>query len=144
MTEYNELTGRARFLARLDYLVKQCSEENWIELYENPLDETAIKNTKKIIENSDDETLDFYILFPSPNATLLFECRWHLIASMSVGNDGCSYAAVKDEKLHHDKEYSEIMGYIKPFNTEEAVRKLKEMKDFFTEEEITFIEKKEK
>ena len=120
-------SNKEKLLNRLDELYNSLNYNNWDGYGSYPIEKESYTNAYNIIQNSEDEVLEFWIIFPSPNGTILFEFKRDEIASVSVGNTGFSYAAMKelDNVIWGDYQYDlnkavitlkeivQFLGYIK-------------------------------
>lgn len=86
-------TEREYMLARLDRFINELNKENWDGYGAYPLERNSYDNAVQIIENTPEEVLKLWHIFPSPNGTISFEFKAREIAAMSVGNSDFSFVA---------------------------------------------------
>lgn len=98
----SEFSHKEQMLKRLESLYADLQYENWDGYGAVPIERLAYENAKKIIECLSGSELKCWNLFPSPNGTLLLSAKNGDVASLSIGNNDFSYAALKDDR--------EIMG----------------------------------
>lgn len=84
---------RDHMLARLSEFLNQLNTENWDEYGAHPIERRSYDNAVLIVNNTPEEVLVLWHVFPSPNGTISFEFKEREIAAMSVGNTDFSYVA---------------------------------------------------
>lgn len=84
---------RDRMLSRLLYFLNDLNYENWSKYGAQPIDRRSYDNAVLIVNNTPEEVLRLWKVFPSPNGTISFEFREREIAAMSVGNTDVSFVA---------------------------------------------------
>ena len=115
-------SNKEKLLNRLNELYNSLNYNDWDGYGSYPIEKESYTNAYNIIQNSEDEVLKFWIIFPSPNGTILFEFACDEIAGISVGNTGFSYAAMKDIENVMMGEYQ--------FDLNKAIVILKEITQF--------------
>lgn len=88
-------TIRQDMLFRLEELKAQPA--NWDGFGAVPLEFASYKNMLAAINNTPQEALTHWTLFPDTNGTLLLTTDSDKLASISIGNEYFSYVAIVDE-----------------------------------------------
>ncbi len=109
----SEFSHKERMLKRLESLYADLQYENWDGYGAVPLERQAYENVKRIIESLSGSELKYWNLFPSPNGTLLLSAKNGDVASLSIGNNDFSYAALNDESEIMGKESFDAMRVVK-------------------------------
>lgn len=112
-----EKTIKNKFLARLNYFYQEL-KDGWDGPNSYAIEEKTYKNVQQLINECDEEILNYFILFPAPNGTLCLDFKRKEICCMNIGNEGFSYVALNED--------IEINGE-KSFQINEALNALKEM-----------------
>lgn len=84
---------RDYMLKRLSHFLNDLNEENWDEYGAYPIERRSYDNAVGVINNTPEEVLELWNVFPSPNGTISFEFKAREIAAMSIGNSEFSYIA---------------------------------------------------
>lgn len=88
-------TTRQDMLFRLEELKAQ--PENWDGYGAVPLEAASYQNMLSAINNTPQDALTHWNLFPDTNGTLLLTTDSEKLASISIGNEYFSYVAIVDE-----------------------------------------------
>lgn len=84
---------RSNMLVRLSHFFNTLNEENWDEYGAYPIERQSYENAISVVNNTSEEVLKLWNVFPSPNGTISFEFKAREIAAMSVGNKDFSFVA---------------------------------------------------
>lgn len=117
---------RDYMLSRLDDFIKKLNTVGWDGYGAYPIQKLSYKNAVRIVKETPEEVLRLWNVFPSPNGTISFEFKAREVAAMSVGDNGFSYAAMKEnedpimDEMDFDvnkasqalKKMSQLLGYI--------------------------------
>lgn len=75
-------------------------KENWNGYGAAQIESRSAENAQAVIINTPAAVLDKWHLFPSTNGTLMFTAKSGAVGSVSIGNDGFSYALVINGEIH--------------------------------------------
>jgi hypothetical protein len=120
-------TEKGKMLHQLDSFFRELSKKGWDGYNAAPIEKASYLNAREVVQETPDDVLQLWNVFPSPNGTISFEFKEKQIASMSVGNEAFSYVALSEkgesimEKLDFNaskaadalKEMSKLLGYLK-------------------------------
>lgn len=98
LTEGTSHIQRDTIIAELKKLFSDLSSYNWDGYGAHPIQEAAYLNAVAIVRNTPENILKLWNVFPAPNGTISFEFKAREVAALSVGVDGFSFAAMKDDK----------------------------------------------
>lgn len=97
-TEDNAHVERDIIISELDKIFSELSYEGWDGYGAHPIEKMAYLNAVSIVKHTPDNILKQWNVFPAPNGTISFELKARETAAMSVGIDGFSFAAMKDDE----------------------------------------------
>ncbi|WP_165154735.1 hypothetical protein [Parabacteroides sp. ZJ-118] len=109
----DDFVSKTRMLQRLESLYSNLQYDNWDGYGASPLEKQAYENTKRVIDSLSGLELKCWNLFPSPNGTLLLSIKNGDVASLSIGNNDFSYAALKGESKMMGQESFEANRVVK-------------------------------
>lgn len=96
--EDNLHTERDIILSELNKLFSELSSFGWDGYGAHPIEKAAYLNAVSIVKNTPENILKLWNVFPAPNGTISFELKAREVAAMSIGTDGFSFAAMKDDE----------------------------------------------
>lgn len=108
-----EFNVKSNMLKRLGQLYADLSTQGWDGYDAHPMEAESYRNMKSLLSQLTGSQLRSWNLFPSPNGTFLLSAKGKRIASVSVGNNGFSYAAMMK---------SSKMTGMEPFNPARAAK----------------------
>lgn len=95
-----EFNVKSNMLKRLEQLYADLSTQGWDGYDAHPMEAESYRNMKSLLSLLTGSQLRSWNLFPSPNGTFMLSAKGKRIASVSVGNNGFSYAAMmKSSKM---------------------------------------------
>lgn len=93
-----ELSERDIILSELDKIFSELSSDGWDGYGARPIEKAAYLNAVDIVKHTPGRILKLWNVFPAPNGTISFEFKDREVAAMSVGVDGFSFAAMKEDE----------------------------------------------
>ena len=99
-----EFSTKTKMLLHLESLFAELQYKNWDGYDSYPLETASYKHTKEIIESLSGTQLSHWNVFPSPNGTFLLSAKGKDIASINIGNEEFSYAAMQGTSKMMGKE----------------------------------------
>lgn len=95
-----EFNVKSKILKRLDRLYSELNTQGWDGYGAYPMETASYNNMKSLLLQLRGSQLRPWNIFPSPNGTFLLSGKGKKIASISVGNNDFSYAAIfKSSKM---------------------------------------------
>lgn len=92
----SDFSYKEQMLKRLNNLYAELQYGNWDGYGSVPIETGSYINTKELIKLMTGTQLSHWHLFPSPNGTFMLSAASDDVASISIGNDEFSFAAMKD------------------------------------------------
>ena len=88
-----EESYREYMLTRLSHFLNDLSMENWDGYGAYPIERQSYANAVMVVNNTPEDVLKLWNVFPSPNGTISLEFKAREVAAMSIGNSDFSYIA---------------------------------------------------
>lgn len=114
---------RDAIISDLNKFFTELNYNGWDGYGAHPIQKAACDNAISIINQTPEHILKLWNVFPAPNGTISFEFKAREVAMMSIGVDGFSFAAMKDDE-------DPIMGEM-DFDAEQASESLIKMSNLF-------------
>lgn len=84
------------YIKKLFSLLVTLNRDGWDGYNATPIELKSYQNACKMVMEADDNILNLWNIFPSPNGTISFEYKERKIAALSVGNNNFSYIAIPE------------------------------------------------